>query len=273
LENEPEDNDDDRVQEESTKYLILDFLVDGVVDEVLEGVDWSVVNVLAKLFHTFDWADDVTDDFWDDLSFTDKFVSDNLADDGVDNAVLDGNALSGQNLNVGDDFGDWGDGLSVQDKVTVDFLQDVSDFNVGESLLLAVDSTTFNGVEKTVELLSLSLSTENFIDDVVGGDTSSEVRAEDVKDGAFLVDWTDGVNNWADGVVERIDWTDGVEDGYNWTDGINDGIDLTVLLSQNLDLWVDVLVEENWVSEVLLEFWVDVQLLEEWRDNVTLEDR
>jgi len=272
-------NDDDSLQEESTKYLVLDFLVDGVVDEVLECVDLSVVvNVLGKdLSNTFNLVDDVTDDLWD--LFADKFVSDdavdNLVDDGLDKTFLDGNLLSGQNLDVGDDFSDWSLLVSVQDDVTDDFLQDVFDFNIAADLL-SIESTTLNSVEEGV-VVDLSnwvlLFTEDFVDDLTGGGggwdntSAGQVRTDGVNNGLVLADWAKSVNNWT--TVDGVNWADGVEDGVNWTDGVNELLrsNLTVFLSNDLDLWVDVFVEENLVSEVLLEFWVGVELLEEWRKS------
>jgi len=136
-----------------------DLILDFPVDEVLEGVDWSVdeglwdldlvlsvVSLLLNLVDEFsdetvdngtlNWSDRFTDNFWD--TWDDLFI-DNTdgSGDGVDDTLFDGNSLSGQNLNVGDDFGGWDDVL-VQNEVTVDSLQQVLDFNIVD-LLLSID--------------------------------------------------------------------------------------------------------------------------------------
>lgn len=43
-------------------------------------------------------------------------------------------------------------------------------------------------------------------------------------------------------------------------------------MGDDLDLWNNVLVEEDWVTEVHLELGDGPELLEEWRLNISLED-
>jgi hypothetical protein len=244
--------------------VVLDegILVKGILDEVILEKGVLVKVILDEFFLEEVILDElVLDEFFLDEFFLDKFVLDDLVQwgfwnaddlsinnldvvevhcwlsgDGIDD-LLSFNIL-GQNLNVGDDFSNWG---LVQKEITVDFLQqvfvvDVVDIETLLSVVLGVESSgvwedfTFN-IDETVLVQSLD-STEVIEEvDIVTGDT------------------VDGANEF--------------------------GIDSTDLFDfnlQGLDLWVDVLVEENWVSEVLLELTGGPELLEEWRSNVLLED-
>jgi hypothetical protein len=224
--------------------VILDkfFLDEFILDELFLKeffLDEFILDklVLDEIFlDEFILDDLVLENFWnaDDLSINDLDVIEGhfwLSGDGIEDLSFN---ILGHNLNVGDDFSNWG---LVQKEITVDFLQQVFVVDVVdiESLLSVVfvgewENFTFN-VDETVLVQSLD-STE---------------------------------------VIEEVDVVTG--DAVN---GANEfGVDSTDLFDfnlQGLDLWVDVLVEENWVSEVLLELTGGPELLEEWRSNVLLED-
>lgn len=128
--------------------LTLDILVQVDSVQVLdEGIsDNSVLNGL------FNWGGVLTDNFWntDDLSINDLDITD--GGDWVNNV------LSGQDLDVGDDFSN---GVLVQEEITVDFLQQVLDFDVVDVGSLLSEDSTLGVVETFV------LTTENIVINVV----------------------------------------------------------------------------------------------------------
>jgi hypothetical protein len=213
-------------------------LVKGILDQIL--LDFILDQVLLKFILDELFLDFFLDDFvnWENWN-ADDFSINNL--DFVVDFWLSGDVLSEElSVNIlGHEFGDFRNWDLVEEEISVDLLDQV----------LVVD---------IVDIESL-LSVEW---------------------GGGLVFWDEGKNFTVNEsvLVQSLDSTEVIEevDVGGGVDGANEfavdstdfGLDL-----QSLDLRVDVLVEEDWVSEVLLELWGgEEESLEEGRSNILLED-
>jgi hypothetical protein len=254
------------VEEHFLKEFILDkvvldegILVEGILDEVIleEGILDEVILVegildqilldliLDQVLLKFILDELFLDFFLDDLVNWENWNADDFSINNLDFVVdfwLSGDGIEELSVNIlGQEFADFRNWDLVEEEISVDLLDQV----------LVVD------VVDIERLLS-------------------------VEWGGGLVFWDEGKNltvNIDESVlVQSLDSTEIIEevnvgggiDGANEfaVDSTHFGLDL-----QSLDLRVDVLVEEDWVSEVLLELTGgEEELLEEGRCNILLED-
>jgi len=224
--------------------------VDNGLNELL--TDWEdLVNDLLPL----DWEDLLPLDWEDLLSFDweDLFVNLNINDPWlIDNNAFSGdwgndNLLLWENLNISLNFSDWlNDGLTLE-QVPVDALEEelvVDSLSVGWVVLLSVDGLSglwkpVCGVSVVNIFLLLSVNVWQDIpvphDQILEGLTSQNILS----------------------VSALLLATDGWE---------------SVLVLEKLNNGVDVLVEEDWVDEVLTEGGDLPETLEVDGGNVPLED-
>jgi len=174
------------------------------------------------------------DDFW--------LFEDNL---GLTSDWLNNDFLVGWgNLDISSDLGDFTDDWLVQEQSLVDLVQ------------------------KELVVDAVSLVSEDIV--VPGVGVWDNWRVFSVEDSAVVEDLVEVVSNgdlsalWVNILVQvllNIDWVVQVV-----------SVDVLGLQGDDLYLWDDVLVEEDWVAEVLLEFWDGPELLEEDGLDVPTED-
>jgi len=223
-------------------------LVEGILDKVIlvEGI---LNQILLKFFLHQVLLDFVLDEFLLDF-FLDESVNWENTGDTADLSI--------------DDL----DGIVVDLWLSGDGIDDLSlnilwhNFNVSDNF-----SNWGLGLEEI---------TVDFLDQVLLVDI---VDIETLFLSVHLGGWVEGLSTTFDinesVLVQSLDSTEViVEVGVvDWADEFAvDSTDFSLYL-QSLDLWVDVLVEEDWVSEVLLELTGgEEESLEEWRRDILLED-
>jgi len=178
----------------------------------------------------------------DDLGFT---------SDGLNNDFL----VGGGNLDISSDLGDLSDGWLVDKESFVDLVQKefVADGIKSLSVVVVSSSEIGGGVPiRVVGGVSVS---------GVGGDEGSlNSMSEDLVQVLFNGDVT--AAKILNAVVVSGGWVLVVDPFGGVWDALGD----------DLDLWDDVLVEEDWVTEVLHELGDGPELLEKWRLNISSED-
>jgi len=225
------------VDEESLEESILH---DDITFNIVlgDGVDLrSGNNLFVNL--------DIDDLGWliDDLGFT---------SDRLDNNLLVGRG----DLDISSDLGDLSNGWLVDEEGLVDLVQKEFVADGIKSLSVVVVSSSEEGGGVPVRVVggvwvsrvgrddgSFNSMSEDLVQVFLNGDVMTGVVSLDIVvvsgGGVLVVDSFGGV--WG-------------------------------ALGDDLELWDDVLVEEDWVTEVLHELWDGPELLEKWRLNISSED-
>jgi len=229
-------------KESLEKGLLHDNITFNIV--LGDGVDLRSGN---NLFVNFD----IDDLGWliDDLGFT---------SDRLDNNLLVGRG----DLDISSDLSDLSNGWLVDEEGLVDLVQKEFVADGIKSLSVVVVSSSEDGGGVSVRAgVPVRVVGDVWVSRVGGDDGSFNSMSEDLVQVLLNGDVMTGIVFLdivvvSGGGVLVVDSFGGVWDA----------------LGDDLDLWDDVLVEEDWVTEVLHELWDGPELLEKWRLNISSED-